>query len=241
MKQSIILITHDADDLDDRASLWLARQGFALKWSCPAAGRPIPPLTEDIVGVVIYGGAPCVDEQERYPFLKDELRFIGATLKRGVPFLGICLGAQLLAHALGRHVGPHPRGFAEYGYYDIMPTDPGRAELGDVPKALQSHFHGWYETPKGAVALARSEAYPEQAFRYGENAYAIQFHPEASRAMLKRWIGRRPPERHAMPGAHPPDRQLADNLVHDKTLGDWFDGFLGRWMPRAAAYREAAE
>jgi GMP synthase (glutamine-hydrolysing) len=241
MKQSIILVTHDTDDKDDRASLWLKRRGYDLRWTCPAEGQPVPPLTDDVAAVVIYGGKQAVDEQDRYPFLKDELRLIDEALKRELPFLCLCLGGQLLAHALGEPVGPHPRGCAEYGYYDFTPTPEGQRILGDVPKVLQSHFHGWYATPKAAVALGRTEAYPEQAFRYGDNAYGIQFHPEASRAMLERWIGRRPPERHQMPGAYQPDRQLADNLVYDRALGDWFHGFLAAWMSPAEAYREAAE
>ena len=241
MTEKIILVTHDKDEKDDRASLWLKRRGYGLVWTRPAEGELIPPLTDDIAGVVIYGGRHCVDEQGRHPFLKDELRFIEETLKRQIPFLGICLGGQLLAHALGERVGPHPKGFAEYGYYDFAPTPEGLAALGPVPKVLQSHFHGWYETPKGAVALGCSAAFPEQAFRYGDKAYGIQFHPEASRTMLMRWIARRPPERHLMPGAYPPDRQLADNLVYDKALGEWFHRFLGQWIAPAQAYREAAE
>jgi len=241
MKQTIVLITHDKDDKDDRASQWLKRRGYALALACPAEGESIPPLTDDIAGVVVYGGRQAVDEQDHYPFLKDELRFIDETLKRGFPYLGLCLGGQLLAHALGEPVRPHAGGFAEYGYYDFVPTPAGDAALGPVPKVLQSHFHGWYATPKGAVALGRTAAYPEQAFSYGDKAYGIQFHPEASRGMLERWIARRPPERHAMPGAYPPDRQLADNLVYDEALGAWFHGFLSRWMAPAEAYCEAAE
>jgi GMP synthase (glutamine-hydrolysing) len=241
MKQSIILVTHDPADTDDRASRWLARQGYDLERSCPAEGESIPPLTDETAGAVIYGGKYDVDKQDRFPFLKDEIRFIEDVLNREIPFLGFCLGGQLLAHALGEPVGPHPKGYVEYGYYDFLPTPEGRAVLGDVPKALQSHFHGWYNTPKGAVSLGRSEAFPEQAFRYGGSTYGLQFHPEASRAMLERWISRRPPERHAMPGAYQPARQLADYGRYDKALGDWFHGFLARWIEPAKAWREAAE
>jgi GMP synthase (glutamine-hydrolysing) len=236
----VILITHDKDDKDDRASIWLKQQGFELAWSCPAAGEPIPALDERTAGVVIYGGKYDVGEQAAYPFLVDELKFIDAALARGTPLLGICLGGQLLAHALGEAVGPHSEARAEYGYYDLIPTEAGRAEFGAGLKVLQSHWHGWYRTPKDAVKLAGSEGFPEQAFRYGENAYGIQFHPEASRTMLTRWVGRRPPVRHALRGAFPPDRQLADNLLYDRALADWFHDFLGRWSG-VALRREAAE
>jgi len=238
--KSVILIAHDKDDRDDRASIWLAQQGFRLDWCCPAEGQAIPSLTDDVAAAVIYGGKYDVAEQKAYPFLIDELQFIDAALARGTPLLGICLGGQLLAHTLGEDVGPHPKKHAEYGYYDLIPTEQGRAEFGDGLKVLQSHWHGWYRTPKDAVKLAESAHFPEQAFRYGTSAYAIQFHPEANRSMLNRWLGRRPPARHALPGAFPPDRQLADNLAYDKALGDWFHGFLARWSG-ARALRKAAE
>jgi GMP synthase (glutamine-hydrolysing) len=241
MTGTFILVTHDKDEKDDRASAWLRRQGYRPHWTCPAEGESLPALTDEIAGAVIYGGKQSVAEQEQYPFLKDELRFIDDVLKRDLPFLGLCLGGQLLAHVLGEPVSAHADAHAEYGYYDFLPTAAGRRILGEVPKVLQSHFHGWYATPKGAVALGRSEAFPEQAFRYGDQAYGLQFHPEASRGMLMRWIGNRPPERHALPHAFPAERQLADNLVHDTALGDWFHGFLAQWLSESRARREAAE
>src|SRR4051794_8556050 len=204
MKRSFVLITHDSRDCDDRASAWLTSQGYGLERACPAEGEAIPALREATAGVIVYGGAPCVDEESRYPFLKDEIRLIEDALRRGVPFLGLCLGAQLLAHVLGRLVDPHPRGFAEYGYYDFRPTSAGRQLLGAVPKVLQSHYHGWYETPPGAVGLGGTEAFLEEAFCYGGVAFGLQFHPEASRAMLERWIARRPAERYRLSGTFPP-------------------------------------
>jgi GMP synthase (glutamine-hydrolysing) len=169
------------------------------------------------------------------------MRFIEAALKRATPMLGLCLGGQLLAHTLGENVHAHPDGHAEYGYYDLTPAEQGRALFGDGLTVLQSHWHGWYGTPKGAAKLAGTALFPEQAFRYGANAYGFQFHPESSRNALSRWIARRPPARHAMKGAHAPDRQLADNLVHDVRLGRWFEAFLEDWAVHSPARREAAE
>lgn len=237
----IIAISHDPDDADDRCSVWLARAGYEVEAVCPAAGEFIPDLDSSVAGVVVFGGKHDVKMKGELPYMRDELRFIENVLAREVPYLGICLGGQLLAHALGEDVDGHPEGFAEYGYYDLIPTPEGRDFAGPGLKVLQSHWHGWYGTPKGATRLAYTQNFPQQAFRYGDNAYGMQFHPEATRPMLERWIGRRPADRHGLKGTHAPERQLSDNLEHDAALGTWFHDFLSRWIGPAQAMKEAAE
>lgn len=239
--QKMVLVVHDRDEMDDRASAWARRQGYALQWTCPAEGDRLPELDDSVAGIVVYGGAQDVDQQDRFTYLKDEMRFLDRALKCQTPVLGLCLGGQLLAHTLGETVTGHPGGQAEYGYYDLLPTAEGRELFGPEMKVLQSHWHGWYRTPKDAVKLGGTADFPEQTFRYGANAYGFQFHPETSRQGLTRWISRRPPQKQTMKGAHPADRQLADNLVYDKALGDWFNNFLDGWMGRRQINYEAAE
>jgi GMP synthase (glutamine-hydrolysing) len=239
--QKMLLIVHDRDEMDDRASAWAISQGYEAHWICPAGGDPLPSLDDRIAGVIVYGGAQDVDQQDNHPYLKDEMRLLDEALKRETPVLGLCLGAQLLAHTLGEEVSGHADGYAEYGYYDLVPTQAGKHLFGDKMKVLQSHWHGWYRTPKDAVKLAGTEAFPEQAFRYGRNAYGFQFHPETSRKGLTRWISRRSPHKQTMKGAHPADRQLADNLLYDQALGDWFNTFLDGWINGRQVRYEAAE
>lgn len=237
----VIAISHDRQDAGDRCTLWLEQAGYEVVTRCPVAGDDIPSLVGDVAGTVVFGGKYDVDMKHELTFLRDELHFIEDVLKRDLPFLGICLGGQLLAHVLGEDVGPHLDGYAEYGYYDLEPTADGEAVFGTGLKVLQSHWHGWYQTPKGATRLASTAAFPEQAFRYGAHAYGLQFHPEATRPMLERWIGRRPQERYRLKGTHLPDRQLTDNLSYDEDLGQWFGGFLSGWIGQPNAIREAAE
>lgn len=238
--KTVIAILHDRADAENRCSAWLHKNGYRLETVCPAEGDPLPRLTAGTAAAVVFGGKYDVKMKDELAFLRSEIGFIADALAKDIPFLGICLGGQLLAHVLGEDVDLHPQGYAEYGYYDLKPTAEGESVFGTGLKVLESHWHGWYQTPKGATRLAGTDAFPQQAFRYGSKAYGLQFHPETTRETLKRWIGRRPPERYQFKGAMPPERQLADNLVHDAALGRWFDGFLTGWIGPAEQNREAA-
>lgn len=235
----IVLVYHDMAETDDRASAWLGARGWRTRAVCPAEGDRLPELSEAVSAAVVYGGRYDVRDMASWPFLTDEMRWIEAALQRQMPILGLCLGAQLMANVLGEPVGPHPDGAVEYGYYPLMTTDAGEKLFGDDLTVLQSHWHGWFKTPRGAEELASTERF-RQAFRYGTNAYAFQFHPEASLASLKLWIGRRG-ERNFMPVAFPPDRQLADHARFDRALGEWLERFLEQWIGPAERMREAAE
>jgi GMP synthase (glutamine-hydrolysing) len=140
-------------------------------------------------GLVALGGPMNVDEVERYPFLALDVEWIGQALAMKLPILGICLGAQLLAKTLGARVFPNR--VKEIGWYPIELT-PAAA---DDPLFLQSgkrtmfQWHGdTFEMPSGAVHLARSAQCENQAFRYGSNAYGLQFHIEMTGGMIDDWL-----------------------------------------------------
>jgi GMP synthase (glutamine-hydrolysing) len=239
MKRKALLILHDsAERGDERVSPFLASKDFELLWACPAEGEDIPVDGARADALVVFGGKYGVPDRDRYPFLKEEMRVIRQALDRDIPVLGICLGAQLMAHELGAAVGPHEQGKHEYGYYPLAPTAEGRALIPAGLMVLQSHYHG-FAIPSGAERLARSALYDNQAFRYGSRAYGLQFHPEASRRSLERWIVRRG-ERNFAEGAHPPERQLSDQARYDEKLGRWFTGFLEQWIAPALAKPRAA-
>jgi GMP synthase (glutamine-hydrolysing) len=142
-------------------------------------------------GLIVLGGPQNVMDQHQHPHLKTELLAIEAALRLGKPVLGICLGAQLLAHVLGAPVRRHDR--HEIGWYDLATTTEGRNDpvlghLGDSTSVFQ--WHGCtYDLPSGAVQLARTSSCEQQAFRFGENAYGFQFHLEADEAIIERWLG----------------------------------------------------
>ena len=139
--------------------------------------------------LVVLGGPIGVYEQESYPFLRDELRLIEARLKAGRPVLGVCLGAQLMAAALGARVYPAPA--KEVGWAPVSLTAAGRESVlrhvdGGVPVL---HWHGdTFDLPTGATLLASTEVCPHQAFSYGPQALGLQFHLEVVPAEIERWL-----------------------------------------------------
>jgi GMP synthase-like glutamine amidotransferase len=152
------------------------------------AGEPLP----DPVGfdaVVCMGGPMGAYEDERIPWLAGEKRAIAAAVRDGVPFWGVCLGVQLLAASLGARVYPGPK--AEVGLLPVELTDEGRADpvFGALPTSLLTlQWHGdTFDLPEGAVRLAGSTAYPNQAFRVGAAAYGVQFHLEVSPELAREW------------------------------------------------------
>ena len=148
------------------------------------------PSVDRYQGLIVLGGPMNVMDQHLHPHLKTELAAIEAALRQEIPVLGICLGAQLLAHVLGAPVRRHGR--QEIGWYDLATTEHGRSDavlghLGEVAPVFQ--WHGCtYDLPAGAVELARTDTCEQQAFRFGTNAYGFQFHMEADEAMIDRWL-----------------------------------------------------
>lgn len=153
------------------------------------AGERVPDSPAGIRAVVCLGGPMGVDEVDRYPFLRDEVRFIRQCLEGAVPFLGICLGAQLLARAAGASVGPAPR--REIGWYEVDLTPAGRADplFAGLPDPLPVfHWHGdTFDLPPGGVLLATSGPVANQAIRVGQVAYGLQFHLEVTASMVGEW------------------------------------------------------
>ena len=140
-------------------------------------------------GLVALGGPMNVDEVDRYPFLALDVQWIEQALAMDLPFLGICLGSQLLAKTLGARV--YPNRVKEIGWYPVELT-PAAA---DDPLFAQSgtrtmfQWHGdTFDLPSGAIHLARSPACENQAFRYGQRAYGLQFHIEMTATMIDQWL-----------------------------------------------------
>jgi GMP synthase (glutamine-hydrolysing) len=149
------------------------------------------PVLDRYQALVVLGGPMHVTETERYPHLLTECRLIERALAQRIPVLGICLGAQLLAHVLGARVGPAER--PEIGWYPVRPrapeilADPVLNPLDVERPVFQWHSYG-FEIPAGAVHLAESDDCPGQAMAYDGIAWGFQFHLELDESMIRRWL-----------------------------------------------------
>jgi GMP synthase (glutamine-hydrolysing) len=148
------------------------------------------PTLAETRALVVMGGPMGVYEQDRYPYLTREVRFIRRMVKAGRPVLGICLGAQLIAHALGADVYPNDK--KEIGWYPLDWTPAGRRDplFRHAPRrSTVFQWHGdTFDLPAGATLLASSPLCRHQAFRYGKNVYGLQFHLEVDGAMIRAWL-----------------------------------------------------
>lgn len=139
--------------------------------------------------IMVFGGAMHPDQDAEHDWLAGETAFIESALAEGVPLLGVCLGAQLVARAAGGRVGPARE--AEVGWHDVDVNEEGARDpvLGVLPPrvtAFQWHYYG-FDLPGGAVELAASPA-ARQAYRLGDRTWGVQFHPEVERPMLDAWF-----------------------------------------------------
>ena len=193
------------------------------------------PKLDDLTHIIILGGAMNVYEEDRYPFLRDEDLFIKEAIQRGKKILGICLGAQLMAKALGAKVFKAP--MKEIGWYDVSLTRVGSHDplFSNLPKTF--HVFQWhedsFEIPKFGKLIATSSSVPNQAFRYGENAYGLQFHLEVTEGMIREWM--EVYEEECSNSEHPPFSktetmsQIGGNIKNYKKMGMiFFRKFFGK-------------
>lgn len=249
---SVLVLQHIACEPPGVFEDVLVERGVALHRVELDQEEPLPDW-RDFDGIVAMGGPMSVNDEAEHPWLVAEKRLIGAAVRAGRPYWGSCLGAQLLAAALGAEVraGPSP----EVGVLPVFPTaaarhDPVFAGLGSRP-LLTLQWHGdTFDLPEGAELLAGSPAYAHQVFRFGQ-AYGVQFHVEVTAAMAKEWAAvpayREAAEQVLGPGGlaellRSYERELDAVLAQGRLLFEaWFDATLGREPERARPARHEPE
>lgn len=189
MTPSVLVFQHDPYDGPGYLGEALLRRGASLTIIQLHEREAVPDLSAYDM-LLVMGGTMNVYQEDKYPWLVEETQVIRQAVEAGKSVLGVCLGGQLLAKALDAQV--HLGVATEIGLTPITLTEAGETDplfegLSQV-EAVEWH-DDTFDIPTGAVALARSEGCAYQAFRFGERAYGLQFHPEVSPAMLAEWIG----------------------------------------------------
>lgn len=208
---------------------WLKACGHSAQTTRFDRGAP-PPEAAHYDGLVVLGGAMSVNDEARWPWLKAEKQALRQALERKKPVLGICLGAQMLAQALGANV--YPNAVAEIGWLPIQWSNAKQvgAIFGAVSNAETTVFHWHAETfdlPEGAVLLAASEYCRHQAFVWGETVVGLQFHLEISAASVHEWTVSGAEElRHAGGPAVQTPEQMQRKVVFEKDAELYLHGVL---------------
>jgi len=226
MRQPVLIVLHQEHSTPGRVGHVLRQFGFGLDVRRPRFDDALPQTLREHSGAIIFGGPMSANDADE--FIRREIDWISVPLKEQKPFLGICLGAQMCARALGGRVFRHPQGHAEIGYYPIRPTTAGLAVVDPWPEQVYQWHREGFDLPAGAELLAEGDLFEVQAFRFGRS-FALQFHPDVTHMTMYKWTTRGH-ERMAMPGARPRHTHFADRAVYDYSARAWLGAFLERWI-----------
>lgn len=211
----IVVLQHSACETLGIIEDIVIEKGLAAHYVRTFEGQPVPHDIDDAVGLIIMGGPMGVYEQDRYPFLGNEMRLIQHALKADKPILGICLGSQLLAAVLGASVTKGSR--AEIGWHAVRLL-PG-ADTDDLWEGVNRSFMGFhwhrdiFDLPTGAVPLASSEMTEYQAYRYGHGAYGFLFHMEVTEKIINEMVV-----------------MFSDELVENSLSGSIIRAGIRKWL-----------
>jgi GMP synthase (glutamine-hydrolysing) len=228
MSKILVLQHHPGETL---GMISEALQSAALAWQYVRsyAGQPVPSNLKGAEGLIVMGGPQDVYQQDKYPYLRDEIALVRSAISERKPVLGVCLGSQLIAAALDARVAPGPS--REMGWYPVQLAPAARDDrlFHDMPETFTAcHWHGdIFDLPAGATPLASSAMTACQAFRHSDNVYAILFHVEITEAMLRDWVRGSAAElaRDQIDG----DAILADAERHVSAIEPIAGTIFGRW------------
>ncbi len=185
----VLIVQHAPHEHPAAARRALESQGIVTLWLHPYRGEPYPRLSE-IAGMISLGGPMSANDEKDHPWIKSELKLLKACAESGKPTVGICLGGQMMARALGGYVERHDT--QEVGWFpvEVLPAgrkDPVVGAAGGMPTVY--HWHGdTFHLPPGAELLAKSRACPRQAYKMSDKVYGFQFHPEADHQLVLEWL-----------------------------------------------------
>jgi GMP synthase-like glutamine amidotransferase len=188
-RKPVLIVQHAPHEHPAAVRRALESQGIQTHWLHPYLGEKYPDPAE-ISGLISLGGPMSANDEREHAWIAPEVRLMRECIDAGYPAVGICLGGQLMARALGSKV--EQNGIHEVGWFPIEVTEEGRKDpilgtAGSSPTVY--HWHGdTFHLPEGATLLARSKACARQAYRIGDKVYGFQFHPEADHQLVGEWL-----------------------------------------------------
>jgi len=228
MKTALFILHQQTSEAGDIANK-LKIRGFNFEISRPSLGDSLPTNLNNYSAIVVFGGPMSANDNDE--FMKKEIDWIGQVLQSEVPFLGICLGAQILVKYLGCKVEKNPNEFSEIGFYKIQPTENGIKMFQSQDVFYQFHTEG-FELPSGCELLAKGDIFTNQAFRY-KNCYGLQFHPEVNIYLHLKWLFLvliKKPHILFKNGAQNIFYQLWLRIKYNSSISRWLDNFLDNYL-----------
>ncbi|YAL84495.1 type 1 glutamine amidotransferase [Dermacoccaceae bacterium W4C1] len=230
----VLIVQNSAGSSPGRLPQWCADAGAEVTLVRAYDGQPVPREPQGHDAVVLLGGGLMPDADEDHPWLVDERALVRACVARSTPLLGICLGGQLMALTFGGQVRA-AYGTPEHGLVDLSlrpdaAADPLLSALPDGAPAMEHHQDQITALPEQATWLASTEACPNQAFRIGDRAWGLQWHPEAEATRVESWD---PAETRALGLDH--DELVRIGREREQEVEHLWSAFFGRFLQLAAA------
>ncbi len=231
--KTAVALRHVAFETVDGFAPALSAAGFALSTLDLCDGAAVLEKADGCDLLIVLGGPISANDEDRYPFLAPEIGMIEKRIADDRPVMGICLGAQLIARALGARVYPAARKEIGFGPIDLTP-DGGSSCLAPFTKdPITLHWHGeTFDLPDGAVRLASTGICENQAFAYGDRVVGFQFHPEATGANIEHWLVGHAAELDAA-GIDVPTLR-ADAVRHGPDVAGKADAVMRAWLASIA-------
>ena len=227
--KKVLYVLHQKTSVAGDIGNKFKKRGYLEEILRPPLGDKLPEDLSKYSAIVIFGGPMSVNDEDQ--FIKDEIKWMEKVINSKIPFLGICLGAQILAKYLGCDVVKNENDLAEIGFYEIKPVGEGDNIFKNQNVFYQFHTEG-FELPEGCQLLARGEIFKNQAFRY-ENCYALQFHPEVNLSVHLRWLFFvliKKPKVLFLNGSQNLFYQLYLRFKYNKSVSIWLDSFLDNYL-----------
>ena len=228
MKTALFILHQKTSEAGDIANK-LKIRGFDFEIIRPSLGESLPTNLNNYSAIVVFGGPMSANDNDE--FMKKEIDWIGQVLQSDVPFLGICLGAQILAKYLGCKIEKNTNELSEIGFYKIQPTENGIKMFQSQDVFYQFHTEG-FELPSGCELLAKGDIFSNQAFKY-KNCYGLQFHPEVNVYLHLKWLFLvliKKPHILFKKGAQNIFYQLWLRIKYNSSISRWLDNFLDNYL-----------